>query len=128
MDGLQQALLSALSTILIALIGVATKKVVEFLNQKGLTEQLHAKREIVKIGVQATEQLWKHLGGNEKLEKAKRDILRELNLNGLKITDDELNLFIESAIQEMQRNRIVIGETKETGLSDGFEQLKLDID
>lgn len=129
MDGLQQALLSALSTILVALIGVITKKIVDYLNQKGISEQLHNKKEIVQIGVTAVEGLWRELKGNEKLEKAKEMILNELSQHGLSVTDKELELFIESAVHEINKNKFTLeGSIEGEEPSPGFEQLSLHFD
>ena len=54
-EQIMQAVLSALGTILVALIGVMTTKVVGWLNEKGITEKLQKKQYLVDIAINAVE-------------------------------------------------------------------------
>lgn len=101
MEVLQEALISSLAAILVALVGVITKKVVAFLNEKGVTEKLNQKQYLVDIVVNAVEQIWQNEEGPVKLEKAKREALSLLNQNGLSVTDIELDNFIEASVKAM---------------------------
>lgn len=110
-DVIMEAVIGALGTILIAIIGYATQKAVKWLEEKGVTEQLHKKKYLVDIGVHAAEQLYKNENGAEKLQKAKGDIRTMLNANGLSITEKELDDFIEASVQEMKANLQVTNQT-----------------
>ncbi|SFH68499.1 phage holin, LLH family [Pisciglobus halotolerans] len=101
MEEVQTAILSALSAILVALIGVITKKVVAFLNEKGVTEKLNKKRYLVDLAVNAIEQIYQNEEGEVKLKKAKQMILSLFNDNGLSITETELDALIEASVKAM---------------------------
>lgn len=92
MEQVQGAILSALGTILVALIGVTTKKVVVFLNEKGITEKLNKKQYLVDIAVNAAEQIYQNEDGAVKLANARKEAIKLLNDNGLKITEAELQI------------------------------------
>ena len=101
MDAVQDALFSALSTFLVALIGLVVRQAVVFLNEKGLSEKLANKKYLVDIAVQAVEQIYKNEGGAEKLETAKKEALKAINRNGLQVSESELNLLIEASVKAM---------------------------
>lgn len=101
MQGIQEALLTAIGTILVALIGVITQKVVAFLNQKGLTEKLNKKQYLVDIAVNAAEQIYKNEDGAKKLANARTQAIKLLNDNGLDITDTELQQLMEASVKAM---------------------------
>lgn len=104
MEAFNEALLSMLSIVLTTAIGVLIQKVVKWLNEKGVTETLHKKKYLVDIAVHAAEQLYKHADGAEKLNQARTSALNLLRSNGLDITSEELDAFIEDAVQEINRN------------------------
>lgn len=101
MEQVQGAILSALGTILVALIGVITQKVVAFLNEKGITEKLNKKQYLVDIAVNAAEQIYRNEDGAIKLANARKEAIKLLNDNGLKITETELQNLIESSVKAM---------------------------
>lgn len=101
MEQVQGAILSALGTILVALIGVTTKKVVVFLNEKGITEKLNKKQYLVDIAVNAAEQIYQNEDGAVKLANARKEAIKLLNDNGLKITEAELQNLIEASVKAM---------------------------
>lgn len=96
-----QAVLSALGTILVALIGVITTKVAGWLNEKGVTEQLQKKQYLVDIAVNAVEQIYQEEDGATKLAKAREQALKLMTDNGLDITEDELFTFVEASVKAM---------------------------
>ena len=98
---IMNAVISALGTILIALIGYVAKKTATYLDQKGITEKLNKKKYLVDIAVNAIEQIYQQEEGAVKLSKAKQEALRLLQENGLSISDTELQAFIESAVKAM---------------------------
>lgn len=51
MDALQEAIFSALGTILVALVGWVAQQAVVFLNEKGISQKLANKKYLVDIAV-----------------------------------------------------------------------------
>lgn len=92
---IQSNILEIIGTILTGLVAyIATRvknKYIEYVNTE-------TKQRIVKTVVSATEQLYKDLKGDEKLEKAKDSIIALLNEKGLTITELELNMMIEEVV------------------------------
>lgn len=101
METLQDAFLSGLGTVLVAIIGFLTQKAVKWLDEKGVTEQLQKKRYLVDIAVNAAEQIYQNEDGATKLANARTEALKLLNDNGLNITEDELTNFVEAAVKAM---------------------------
>lgn len=58
------------------------------------------KREIVKVCVGAVEQAYKSLHGKDKFDKAAESCSKLLSERGISISDDEMTMFIESAVSE----------------------------
>lgn len=99
MEILQNYLFEILATIITALasfIGVSIKNAyTKYINTK-------TKKEIVKDTVNYVEQIYKDIHGAEKLEKAKEKALEWLNEKGIKISDIELEILIESAVNGLK--------------------------
>lgn len=104
MEAIQTELISLLSTIIVALIGLVTQKAVVYLNQKGVITKLQANKELVSIVVNAVEQTYKHLGGEEKLNVAKIELIKVMNEKKIKISEKEIDLLIEAVVKEMNDN------------------------
>ena len=104
---LMAAILTGVTTIVIALIGALTKRITTkldtFLEEKGIQDKLKSKKYLVDIGVQATEQIWKNEQGAEKLERAKEVIQEMLRSEGLEIEDEQLRQFIEASVNAMKK-------------------------
>ena len=100
MDALQEAIFSALGTILVR-IGGWVRQTVAFLNEKGISQKLANKQYLVDIAVQAVEQIYKNEGGAMKLEMAKNEALKAINRSGLQVTESELNVLIEASVKAM---------------------------
>lgn len=117
MEDLQATIISALAAILVSLVGVITKKVVAFLDEKGITEKLSKKQYLVDIAVNAAEQVYQNEDGAVKLANARKEALKLLNDNGLNITDVELQNFIEASVKAMNDavNSTKIGVIKAKG-------------
>lgn len=98
MDVLQDVIIEALLVIVVALIGVITRKVVTWLNEKGVTEKLYQKREVIYAVVRAVEQIYKDSDGPEKLAHAKDMAINLLAASNIDITQEELEVFIEEAV------------------------------
>lgn len=79
-------------TALLGWLGAQVRKLYErYINDK-------TKRAVVKTAVEAAEQLYRDLGGPEKLEKAKEGALEMLGEKGIAISDLELRLLIEAVV------------------------------
>jgi LL-H family phage holin len=84
-------------TAVLGFIGIAIKSLIErFVNDK-------RKQKIVETCVNAAEQIYKELNGNEKLEKVKEKIVAMLNEKGLTISELEMDMLIEAAVAEMNK-------------------------
>ena len=99
MEFIQNYLFEILATIITALasfIGVSIKNAyTKYVNTK-------TKKEIVKDTVNYVEQVFKDVHGKEKLEKAKEKALEWLNEKGIKISETELEILIESAVNGLK--------------------------
>ena len=94
----------AVLTALAGYIGTQIKRLYEkYVNDK-------VKQDVVRTRVKAAEQLYRDLSGPEKLEKAKAGIVEMLNEKGIPISEMEMDLLIESVVQEF--NQGVKGEHK----------------
>lgn len=85
----------ALISILSALV---TGFLVPYIKSKTTNEQLANMYSIVKFAVQAAEQIFIGSGNGQ---KKKEYVLGYLNSIGIKITEEDLNLLIESAVKEL---------------------------
>lgn len=101
MEMFQAEIISLVIAILTACVGIITKQVVAYLKSKGLINHIQNNKEIVKFVVNAVEQTYKHLHGEEKLNVAKVETVKLLNNKKIKIDEKELDLIIESMVKEM---------------------------
>ena len=102
MEELQAEIINVAVIALTAFIGWATKQVTTYLKKKGVVAQVQNNKEVVGIVVNAVEQMYKGLKGEEKLDLAKIELLKLMNQKKIKITDKELELMIESVVKEMK--------------------------
>ena len=61
------------------------------------------------------EQIYTDIHGKEKFEKAKESIISILNDKGIPITDLEMDVLIEAAVQELNKTREIIFEDTISG-------------
>lgn len=101
MEEIQTAILGALGTILVALIGIVTNKAVGYLNEKGVLVKLEKKQYLVDIAVNAAEQIWQNEDGATKLANARNEAIKLLKENGINITSTELQNLIEASVKAM---------------------------
>ena len=95
------AIVSALGTVLVALVGYVAQRLASYLKTKGITEKLANKQYLVDIAVNAVEQIYYHENGGRKFDLAKEEAMKLLNQNGVTITDEELESFIEASVKAM---------------------------
>ena len=98
---LTNAIISALGTILVALVGYLAQRVASYLQEKGISEKLANKQYLVDIAVHAVEQIYANENGEQKFILAKQEALKLLNDNGLKVEEHELQAFIEASVKAM---------------------------
>ena len=103
MDGLQEVIWQALLAILVALVGLVTRSIIQWLNTKGITEKLEGKEYIVRWLVNGAEQAYKHEDGKKKRDIVKQKAIDVLNKNGLDVGVTELNELIEAMVFEMNK-------------------------
>lgn len=88
-------ILYALLTAFAGFIGAQIKKIYEnHVNDE-------TKEKVVATCVKAVEQLYHDLNGEEKLNKAKENIVAMLSTKGIEISDIEIDMLIESCVAEM---------------------------
>lgn len=90
-------------SILVILAGIAVKAVKDYLVQKGGEKTIKIVEILAKNAVNAVEQVASETGykGEEKLEQAKVHMLAELKKYNVTMTDKELEVFVESAVKQM---------------------------
>lgn len=110
MDAIYTEVVNLIIVAVVAMIGFATQKFVKFLKSKGVLASLETNKELVKIVVQSVEQAYKHLDGKEKLNVAKLELVKLMNEKHIKISEKEIDTFIESAVKEM--NDVIKKEIK----------------
>lgn len=98
---LMNAIVSALGTILVALIGYIAQKIASYLKEKGITEKLSNKQYLVDVAVNAIEQIYINEDGPEKFQAAKDEAVRLFNENGIPINHEELDVLIEASVKAM---------------------------
>lgn len=102
MEILQDNIIQILATIITAVasfIGISIKKAyIKYVDTK-------TKKEIVNSTVEYIEQIYKNImvTNEEKLAKAKEKSLEWFNSKGLKISDTELEILIESAVNGLKK-------------------------
>lgn len=85
-------ILSTIFTVLAGYIGIVVKK----LFQKYVNDQ--TKKDVVATCVNAVEQLYKDIHGEDKLNKCIESVSSMLGEKGIKISDLEIRMLIESAV------------------------------
>lgn len=96
------------------IIGIAITVLLAFIRKKyNQYVNTDTKKKLVNDVVYYTEQVFKALHGKEKLEKAKSTLVTLLNEKGISFTEEELNVLIESAVNQLniQQGSIVTALT-----------------
>lgn len=95
-------IINGLLGILIVLLGIAVSKVRNYLDEKGITEQIAQYSFLAEIAVKAAEKIYGPGLGVEKKEKAIEFLVEALDGFGIELTAKEIDMFIEAAVEEMQ--------------------------
>lgn len=114
------ALLYLVVTGVFAYLGVKAKELADkYLNDK-------TKKDVAKTVVQAVEQVYKDLHGEEKLNKALESASEMLAEKGIMVTELEMRMLIEAAVSEFnkafEKEKAEIPEQTEKEMCDDTEQ------
>lgn len=104
MESLNGEIISVVILILSVALGFLAKYTISFLEKKGVVAQIENHKEIAKIVVNGIEQTYRHLHGQEKLNLAKIEIIKLAKTKGVKVSEKELDLLIESSVREMNKS------------------------
>ena len=81
-----------------------------WIKKKADTEE---KKKVVETTVKYVNQVYKDLNGDEKLQKAQEAIVEQLNEKGVKITELELRVMVEAAVNTF-KDAVVDGKVDNT--------------
>lgn len=98
---LMPAVISIAVTCLTAIAGYVGNVIKKYFEEKANTE---TKRKVVETTCRYVEQIFKDLDGPSKLQKAKENILLQLQEKGVPITDLELDVLIESTVNSFKES------------------------
>ena len=110
-------LLPAVASVIAVILGVLATKIKTTYNDKVQDETV---RTIVKSVVEWAQQVYQDCEGPEKLQKALEKASAILNEKGITISDEELNMLIESAVYGLKQGitstetLLIEGTTEET--------------
>lgn len=99
--------IAAALTALAGYIGTQTK----LLYEKHINDK--TKAAVVRTCVKAVEQLYRDLGGPDKLKKAQEGVRQMLGEKGITISELELNFLIESVVSEFNYGFAKVSEVEE---------------
>ena len=113
MDELTAVIVDGVMKLAIVVIGLIVSGATTWLREKALETKTKTSNEtytmlenLARNAVKATEQMFQDLNGQDKLLAAIQFGQRELLENGYVITDDQLQVFIESAVKEMNDKNV----------------------
>lgn len=103
MNQLQPIIMNAAVVILTAIGSYVGLKVKTFVKEKADTD---TKKKVVETTCKYVEQIYKDLDGATKLEKAKDNILAQLNEKGISISELELDVLIEATVNGIKKTTV----------------------
>ena len=113
MNELTAVIVDGVMKLAIVVIGLMVSGATTWLREKALETKTKTSNEtytmlenLARNAVKATEQMFQDLNGQDKLMAAIQFGQRELSENGYIITDDQLQVFIESAVKEMNDKNV----------------------
>lgn len=122
----QEAILQILGAVLSLAVTAIGIYGTQFLRNNVFLQNLAKKKEITSIIVKFVEQAYKEIDGVDKLSKAKEEVLKWANNIGLKITEQELDIMIESAVKDLKlASQSVTTNTIESAYNVGLESDKV---
>ena len=113
MDELTAVIVDGVMKLAIVVIGLMVSGATTWLREKALETKTKTSNEtytmlenLARNAVKATEQMFQDLNGQDKLLAAIQFGQRELLENGYVITDEQLQVFIEAAVKEMNDKNV----------------------
>ena len=103
-ESIQVELINLAIVVITTLAGFVAKQATTYLKNRGALAYVENNKVLVNIVVQAVEQMYKEVGGQEKLELAKLELVQLLHEKKIKVSGKEMDLLIESAVKEMKKN------------------------
>lgn len=107
---LQPLIVNAAVVIITTVATAAGTWVHSWIKKKVDTEE---KKKVVETTVKYVNQVYKDLNGDEKLQKAQEAIVEQLNEKGVKITELELRVMVEAAVNTF-KDAVVDGKVDNT--------------
>ncbi len=105
---MKEAIVEIIAKALPDIISVIMLFVLTFIVKKTKTiVNTDVKKSVVADTVKYVEQIYKDIHGDEKVEKCKDKVIELLAEQGIKISDSELSVLIESAVQEMNTKPVL---------------------
>jgi LL-H family phage holin len=103
MNQITEIITGSAMSILVILAGIVVQAVKKYLIAKGGEKAVLITEILAKNAVHAVEQVANETGfkGADKLASAKAQILAELQKYNIHMSDDDLTLFVESAVKQM---------------------------
>ena len=108
LEAIQPAFMSLLGTVVTCLFGYIGLKAKQVYT-KYVDNQV--KQDVVNSTVNYVEQVYKDIHGEEKLQKAKEKVTEILTEQGIKITDADLEMLIESAVYGLNAGWLEVSGT-----------------
>jgi len=94
-------------TIIPVLGAIITYFIVPFLKAKIGNEKFNQYKEWAILGVKAAEMIWVETGHGAEKKEYVVDFLNDLfNKNAVVITEEQINILIEAAVQELNKNKV----------------------
>lgn len=105
MTDLQTIIMTSMTGFIAILLSTLVKALKNYLIAKGGEKAVKVIEILAKNAVHAVEQVAavKGISGSDKLLEAKLSVINELNKYNIKVTDEQLTVFIESAVNQMNQ-------------------------
>lgn len=105
MTDLQTIIMTSMTGFIAILLSTLVKALKNYLIAKGGEKAVKVIEILAKNAVHAVEQVAevKGISGSDKLLEAKLSVIDELNKYNIKVTDEQLTVFIESAVNQMNQ-------------------------
>lgn len=106
MNQISEIIIAAATGVLTVLVGIGVKAIKDYLIRKGGEKAVKIVEILAKNAVHAVEQVASETGykGDEKLEQAKVHMMTELKKYNINMSDKDLDMFVESAVKQMNDN------------------------
>lgn len=101
MKELQPVIINGAVVILTTITSYIGIKIKSFIEEKINSE---IKKKVVETTCQYINQLYSELDGSEKFQKAKENIIQQLNEKGISISELELDILIESTVNSLKKS------------------------